>query len=648
MSVGANRTPVRPLEIANISLAYPGELLIDPNTGNFTYKTIGGSTIVHSKPGKLTVTQGDSTIVNAVDMSQDISFEIPEAQTVSWDDIAPEHISASIINGLTANKVAIADASGNLTSSTIDASKILYLENVSYDIQSQLNGKSGIDHNHDTKYIPFSGGTITGGLTPNQNNTIDLGSATTVFRNIYANTFVGTLSGNASTATTLATARMLTIGNTGKSFNGSSSLAWSLDEIGAAASNHTHSNYIPFSGGTITGGLTPNQNNTIDLGSASAAFRTVYATTFDGNLSGNAATASKFDHAINIQIGNIIQQIDGSETSIVFSGIAASNHTHTGSDIIGFTANRAIISNADGELDVSTVTSTQLGYLANVSSDIQNQLNNKAASNHTHSNYLPTSGGTITGGLTPSGNGTINLGSSSYAFRNIYATNFSGNLSGNAITATSLENPVGITIGNKTNQFDGMFPISWTVNEIGAAALDHTHNAMDISVGTANRVLISNSSGTISTSGITNTELNYLSGVSSNIQNQLDDKAAASHTHSGYIGAAGGTITGTLTVSGTLNVTGSATGIQKVYSGTLSTSWTGSSAPYSQVVTVSGILASDRPILDYTNSGTYSTDQSREEGWLNIYRAVTAANRITFYAHDKPTVSIPFTALVTR
>lgn len=61
--------------------------------------------------------------------------------------------------------------------------------------------------------------------------------------------------GNAATATKLATARTLTIGNTGKTFNGSGNVSWSLSEIGAAASNHTHS-YLPLSGGTLTGYLT--------------------------------------------------------------------------------------------------------------------------------------------------------------------------------------------------------------------------------------------------------------------------------------------------------------------------------------------------------------------------------------------------------
>lgn len=76
-------------------------------------------------------------------------------------------------------------------------------------------------------------------------------------------TFRGSLTGNASTATTLATARTingtsfngsanittanwgtartLTIGSTGKSVDGSANVSWTLAEIGAAASSHSHS-----------------------------------------------------------------------------------------------------------------------------------------------------------------------------------------------------------------------------------------------------------------------------------------------------------------------------------------------------------------------------------------------------------------------
>lgn len=78
--------------------------------------------------------------------------------------------------------------------------------------------------------------------------------------------------GNASSATKLATARTLTIGNTGKTFNGTSNVSWSLSEIGVAAASHTHP-YLPLSGGTMTGAINFNSrgansiyNGTSDYG----------------------------------------------------------------------------------------------------------------------------------------------------------------------------------------------------------------------------------------------------------------------------------------------------------------------------------------------------------------------------------------------
>ena len=80
--------------------------------------------------------------------------------------------------------------------------------------------------------------------------------------------------GNAATATKLQTARsingtnfdgtgnittaywgvnrIITIGSTSKFVNGSDDVSWSLSEIGAASASHTH-NYLPLSGGTMTG-----------------------------------------------------------------------------------------------------------------------------------------------------------------------------------------------------------------------------------------------------------------------------------------------------------------------------------------------------------------------------------------------------------
>lgn len=78
-----------------------------------------------------------------------------------------------------------------------------------------------------------------------------------------------------------------------------------------------------------------------------------------------------------------------------------------------------------------------------------------------------------------------------------------------------------------------------------------------------------------------------------------------------------------------------------------STSWDGS-GPYTQTVSVSGMLASDNPIIDVVTSGTFSTDKYRCVEFSKIYRAVTANNSITFYADEKPTVALPIRMLCIR
>jgi len=77
------------------------------------------------------------------------------------------------------------------------------------------------------------------------------------------------------------------------------------------------------------------------------------------------------------------------------------------------------------------------------------------------------------------------------------------------------------------------------------------------------------------------------------------------------------------------------------YSATIGTSWSGSAAPYTQSITVSGITANDNPIVDVKPSATYATGKAQVEAWGSIHRIVTAANSITVYANEKTTTSIP-------
>ena len=96
-------------------------------------------------------------------------------------------------------------------------------------------------------------------------------------------------------------------------------------------------------------------------------------------------------------------------------GAAAATHTHDKSQITGLTTGRVLISDANGHPAVSAVTSTELGYLDGVTSNIQTQLNGKAASNHTH-NYA---GSSSAGG---SANSAVKL----VTARKINGTSFDG------------------------------------------------------------------------------------------------------------------------------------------------------------------------------------------------------------------------------
>lgn len=109
-------------------------------------------------------------------------------------------------------------------------------------LKSQM-GLDAVNNTADANKTVKSAGTCTG----NSATATKLQTA----RTINGTSFNG--SANITTAN-WGTARTVTIGNTGKSVNGSGNVSWSLSEIGAAASSHTHS-YLPLSGGQISGAL---------------------------------------------------------------------------------------------------------------------------------------------------------------------------------------------------------------------------------------------------------------------------------------------------------------------------------------------------------------------------------------------------------
>ena len=117
----------------------------------------------------------------------------------------------------------------------------------------------------------------------------------------------------------------------------------------------------------------------------------------------DAVTAAKLASDVagdNITFTNGVLSVADSD---IQAGITGGASTIAGNDL---GTNKALISNSSGKVAVSTVTSTELGYLSNVSSAIQTQLNGKAS---TGTQMIAGSG--LTGGGTLAANRTFTVSS---------------------------------------------------------------------------------------------------------------------------------------------------------------------------------------------------------------------------------------------
>ena len=87
----------------------------------------------------------------------------------------------------------------------------------------------------------------------------------------------------------------------------------------------------------------------------------------------------------------------------------------------------------------------------------------------------------------------------------------------------------------------------------------------------------------------------------------------------------------------------------KIYTATLSTNWSGNSAPYTQTVTVTGISSDDTPIIDVVLDLNTATALNQLDAWDCVSKIATGTNQITATClEDKPTVAIPIQIKVVR
>ena len=162
--------------------------------------------------------------------------------------------------------------------------------------------------------------------------------------------------------------------------------------------------------------------------------------------------------------------------------------TITGTDL---TASRALTSSATGKVEVSAVTSTELGYLDGVTSAIQTQIDGKEA--------------TVTGAATT-------ITSSDLTASRAVTSSATGKIEVSSVTSTELGYVSGVTSAIQT-QIDGK-----------QATITGAATTIDDADLTASRALVSDGSGKVAVSDVTSTELGYLDGVTSAVQTQVDAK----------------------------------------------------------------------------------------------------------------------------
>lgn len=337
-------------------------------------------------------------------------------------------VLATILDLGVANKAVVTDASGKVIASSVTATEVGYLSGVGSGIQGQLDSKvpntrviNGKALNQDLTFTLADFQNDAGFIQNTVNNLTNYYLKTETYTKAEVNELVGKLASFKSVDSLPQTGEENIIYLVPKAGSGNdvhdeyiyTDNQWEL--IGSTAvdlSNYYTKTEVDnklITSGAFNSATNGNLTLTLSLGNGSTI--TVPATAI------TAAKAIADANGANIAstYATITALSDGlggkADANTEITGGAFSNGTLTLNKASGnisisgfsqsetYTASRALVSDSSGNIAVSTVTSTELGYLDGVTSNVQTQLNNKADSSDL-SSYLAKSGGTMTGTLT--------------------------------------------------------------------------------------------------------------------------------------------------------------------------------------------------------------------------------------------------------
>lgn len=356
---------------SNISLDYAGKYALKAGGTNYIFTmpsfpvaasdTLGGvktSTGITNTSGTISVTYGSAAGTACEGNDSRLS-----------DSRNPKsHTHGNITNDGklgTASMVVVTDSSKNITTSAnVNTTELGYLNGVTSSIQTQLDGKAPTNHASNSSTYGL-GTTSTYGHVKISNGDVD----------------------NTSSANGLV-----------------------------AGMDHSHSSYLPKSGGIISGEITIDDKIRINDGGVyfnHSDFGSYYSILSQGpgqlNINNNddlgtyicgaAVTLSPSKYYTNIERLRTLSLPTSSGSSDYGRGSAGQFLRTNGSTVYwgdfsgavstikdsNLTANRVLISNGSGKVATSSnITSTELGYLDGVTSNIQTQLNRKSSKLYIH------------------------------------------------------------------------------------------------------------------------------------------------------------------------------------------------------------------------------------------------------------------------
>ena len=197
------------------------------------------------------------------------------------------------------------------------------------------------------------------------------------------------------------------------------------------------------------------------------------------NTSGAALIADGTNFNPVVISGDI--SIGTTGTAAIGTGVIVNADVNTSAAIAfskmeNLTASRALVSDGSGDVSVSAVTSTEIGYLDGVSSSIQSQLDGKASSSYvptaitvadesSDTTCFPFFATAATGDLGPKTASGLTFNSSTDVLSGTFAGNITGNVTGN-VSGTS-----GSTTGNAATA-----TALATARNIGGVSFDGTAN----------------------------------------------------------------------------------------------------------------------------------------------------------------------------